>query len=159
MSVAELLADLDARDVKLARRGGRVILDAPVGVLSAADFKEVRALKRPLLPLLSNKRVVQRATAIATDLIRGKPDIGFARIYPAATEVEAQAGCCCSCGDRTRLALGFTCLDCRTAYEHLAIQPRLLVSSDLELRIGFSEEQRRSRWIENDEDPFACDED
>lgn len=155
MSVAELLADLCARDVKLSRCSGQIVLDAPKGTLALLDIDEIRVHKPKLLRMLASRRVSECTSAIAADLARGKPSIGFPRFFPAAVEVEARHGYCGSCGERTR---GGTCADCTKAYEHLAIRPVVLVSEELEWRIGIPLDESAQRWIDTDEDPFSCDE-
>ncbi len=56
MTAKELLAQLEAADVRLTIQGDRLVLNAPKGVLSAARIEEIRPHKPELLAILSERR-------------------------------------------------------------------------------------------------------
>jgi len=56
MSARELLAQLEADDVRLTIEGDRLVLNAPKGWLSPARIEEIRPHKPELLAILSERR-------------------------------------------------------------------------------------------------------
>jgi len=56
MTARELLAQLEAEDVRLTIKGDRLVLNAPEGVLSPARIEEIRPYKQALLAILTERR-------------------------------------------------------------------------------------------------------
>ena len=56
MTARELLAQLEADDVRLTIKGDRLVLNAPKGVLSPERIEEIRPYKPELLAIVSERR-------------------------------------------------------------------------------------------------------
>ena len=56
MTARELLAQLEADDVRLTIKGDRLVLNAPKGVLSPERIEEIRPYKPELLAIVSGRR-------------------------------------------------------------------------------------------------------
>ena len=67
MNVRELLAKLEADDVRLTIKGDRLVLNAPRGVLSAARIEEIRPYKPELLAIVAERQVERVASEPTRD--------------------------------------------------------------------------------------------
>ena len=67
MTARELLASLEASDVRLSIQGERLVLDAPKGVLSAVRIEEIRPYKPALLAIVAERQVVQSSSQPTRD--------------------------------------------------------------------------------------------
>lgn len=56
MTAQELLAQLEADDVRLTIKGDRLVLNAPTGVMSPERIEEIRPYKPALLAILAKRR-------------------------------------------------------------------------------------------------------
>jgi len=67
MTARELLAKLEADDVRLTIKGDRLVLNAPRGVLSAARIEEIRPYKPELMAIVAERQVEQVASEPTRD--------------------------------------------------------------------------------------------